>query len=364
MLETGDCQCGWALVSWRHADGGLQSGGVAPEAMRGWLPWTVVGLLAFAAGVAVAWFASPWPRVAIIRFFFDRGGVATERALARHVPHGVAAVSGIAYRDGDSAARMDVFFPERVEHTTERLPTVVWVHGGGWVAGHRSDIANYTKILAAHGYTTVAVDYAVPPQAVYPAAVEEVNSALGYLVTHAAELHVDPDRLVLAGDSAGAQIAAQVAAILTNPDYARAIGIAPSIHASQLVATVLACGAYDMRRADRGGLFAKFFSAVFWAYSGRRDFRDDPRLALMSVAGHLTPAFPPTFLTAGNGDALAAQSTGMASRLESLGVPVDALVYAPDHQPRLPHEYQFSLDTAAGQAALQRIVEFLHAHTR
>lgn len=326
--------------------------------------WVGIAALAIAVTLAIAWFASPWPRVALIRYFLDRGGVATERALARHVPRGVAAVSDIAYREGDPAARMDVFFPERVEHTAERLPTIVWVHGGGWIAGHRSDIANYAKILAAHGYTTVAVDYALPPQAIYPTAVEEVNAALRYLANNAASLHVDPDRFVLAGDSAGAQIAAQVAVIVSNPDYARAIGIEPSIHAPQLVAAVLACGIYDMPRAGRGGLYAKFFSAAFWAYSGRRDFKHDPRLRLMSVAEHLTPAFPPTFLTAGNGDSLAGQSTEMARRLESLGVPVDALLYAPDHQPRLPHEYQFNLDSAAGRDALQRIVAFLHAHTR
>ncbi|HET7931638.1 MAG TPA: alpha/beta hydrolase [Rhodanobacteraceae bacterium] len=314
-----------------------------------------------AVAVAIAWFASPWPRVALIRYFFNRGGMATERALARHVPGGVAADNDIAYRDGDPAARMDVFFPARIEHTTEQLPTIVWVHGGGWIAGHRSDIANYAKILAAHGYTTVALDYAVPPQAIYPTAVEEVNAALGYLSANAARLHVDPDHFVLAGDSAGAQIAAQVANIITNPDYARAMDIAPAIRPSQLAAMVLACGVYDMPRAGRGGLYAKFFSAVFWAYSGRRDFRNAPRLRLMSVAEHLMPAFPPSFITAGNGDPLVAQSSELAQRLESLGVPVDALLYAPDHQPRLPHEYQFNLDSGAGRAALQRIVAFLHA---
>lgn len=332
--------------------------------VRSWLPWTLAGLCVLAVLLLLAWFASPWPRVALIRYFFNRGGVATKRALARHVPPGVAAITGLAYREGDPAARLDVFFPQRIKGTREGLPTIVWVHGGGWVAGHRSDIANYAKILAAHGYTTVALDYALPPRARYPVPVEEVNAALGYLAAHAEPLHVEPGRFVLAGDSAGAQIAAQVANIVTNPEYARAMDIEPSIRPAQLSATVLACGAYDMQRADRGGLFAKFFSAAFWAYSGHRDFRNDPLLALMSVAQHLTAAFPATFVTAGNGDALQAQSTELARRLRGLGVPVDALIYPPDHQPRLPHEYQFNLDTAAGQEALRRIVMFLQARTR
>ncbi|MGH8372146.1 MAG: alpha/beta hydrolase [Gammaproteobacteria bacterium] len=327
------------------------------------LPWIVVALLVLAAAVAVAWFASPWPRVALIRYFFDRGGVAIEHSLAKHVPPGVAAITDLAYRSGDPAARLDVFFPAAIEGTDQRLATVVWVHGGGWVAGHRSDIANYTKILASHGFTAVAIGYALPPQARYPTAVEEVNAALGYLAAHAARLHVDPDRFVLAGDSAGAQIAAQVADIVTNPGYAKAMGIAPAIPPSQLVATVLACGVYDLQSAGGGGLYAKFFSAAFWAYSGHRDFKEDPRLRLMSVALHLTPRFPPTFVTAGNGDPLIGQSVELARRLRSLDVPVDALLYPPDHRPHLPHEYQFNLDSAAGQEALRRIVAFLKQRT-
>lgn len=322
--------------------------------------WTGIAAMVLAVIVALAWYASPWPRVALIRYFFDRGGVATERSLAKYVPPGVAGVSDLAYRADDPAARLDVFFPAGVEGTMQRLPTVVWVHGGGWVAGRRSDVANYTKIIAAHGFTTVAVGYALPPRATYPTAVEDVNAALGYLAANAGRLHVDPDRFVLAGDSAGAQIAAQVANIVTNPAYAGGMDIAPTIRPSQLVATVLACGAYDLKRAgDEGGLYAKFFSAAFWAYSGRRDFKNDPRVRLMSVAQHLTPQFPPTFLTAGNGDPLVAQSEEMARRLASLDVPVDTLLYAPDHRPRLPHEYQFNLDSADGENALRRIVAFL-----
>lgn len=322
----------------------------------------VVGVLAVL--LALAWFTSPWPRVWLIRYFFDRGGVATARALARHVPPGVAGITNLAYLPGDPAAHLDAFFPAAVEGSPTRLPTIVWVHGGGWVAGHRSDVANYTRILAAHGFTTVAVDYALPPQGIYPTAVEEVNAALGWLAANAARLHVDPDRLVLAGDSAGAQIAAQVANIVVNPDYARAMRIAPTIRPSQLAGLVLACGAYDMQRAGGdGGLFARFFAAVFWAYSGRRDFKHDARLRLMSVAQHLTPAFPPTFVTAGNGDALAPQSRALARRLRGLGVPVDALLYPDDHRPSLPHEYQFNLDDADAQNALRRIVAFAHAHT-
>jgi alpha/beta hydrolase fold len=55
---------------------------------------------------------------------------------------------------------------------------------------------------------------------------EQVNAALGFVASHAGELHVDPASIVLAGDSAGAHIASQVALITTDAAYAKAIGIA------------------------------------------------------------------------------------------------------------------------------------------
>jgi acetyl esterase/lipase len=333
--------------------------------MRAWAVRIGVAILALVVAVVLAWAISPWPRVWVIGYFFDLGGTITAHKLARLVPPGVVTVGDLAYRPADpNDPRLDVFFPGAVAGTTWRLPTVVWVHGGGWIAGRRSDVANYARILAAHGFTTVAVGYALPPAAVYPVPVEEVNAALGYLTDHAGQLHIDPARLVLAGDSAGAQIAAQVADIVTNPEYARAMDITPAARPSQLAATVLACGVYDLARAgDRGGFIAKFFSAMLWAYSGRRDFRQDPRLRLMSVALHLTPRFPATFVTAGNGDPLVGQTREMARRLRGLGVPVDALLYPPGHRPRLPHEYQFNLAVPAGREALRRIVAFLKKRT-
>lgn len=327
------------------------------------LKWVAVVLLVLIAAGAVAWHVSPWPRVALIRSLFDYGGGISARKLAPHVPAGVATIADLHYREGDPAARLDVFFPARVAATTERLPVVVWVHGGGWIAGHRSDVANYAKILAAHGFTTVALDYALPPQAIYPVPVEEVNAALGYLAANSERLHIDPDRFVLAGDSAGAQLAAQVANIVTSPDYARAMGVVPSIRPAQLAATVLACGAYDMASADHGGFLSDFLGASLWAYIGRRDFKHDAGFERMSVALYLTPQFPATFLTVGNGDPLLPQSEEMAQRLRGLGVAVDMLTFPADYRPTLRHEYQFDLDGAAGKQALQRIVAFLQAHT-
>jgi acetyl esterase/lipase len=115
-----------------------------------------------------------------------------------------------------------------------------------------------------------------------------------------------------------------------------------------------------MGGATPGGLFARWFArTVQWSYSGRRDFARDSRGATLVVTNFLTSAFPPTFISVGNGDSLAPQSYALADALRGDGVRVDALFFARDYRPQLPHEYQFYLDSDEGRLALKRSQAFL-----
>jgi acetyl esterase/lipase len=126
----------------------------------------------------------------------DEPTVATEatavnRALARHVPPGVVdSAIGERYDAADPDAYVDVHYPAEAGRAGRALPTVVWVHGGGWVSGTRTQVGNYARVLAARGFTVVSVDYSISPHATYPTRVRQVNAALGYLVRHAARLHI------------------------------------------------------------------------------------------------------------------------------------------------------------------------------
>ena len=304
-------------------------------------------------GVYVAFQQSPWPMALAMRQQLDRGGVAMAEALQPHVPRGVAGRLDEKYGDEDSAAHLDVFYPSNIENTGETLPTIVWVHGGSWLSGSKDHIANYLRILAAKGFTTVGVDYALAPRRIYPTPVRQVNQALAYLQRHATRLHVDPSKFFLAGDSAGAQIAAQLANAISAPAAAKAIGIVASIERSQLRGLVLHCGTYDaaLARFSRTG--------VLWAYFGTKDFMKDPRLQQFNVARNLTVDFPAMFLSAGNDDVLAVQSYALAEEASKLEIAVDKLFFPASYKPPVPHEFQFDLDSEAGQAALARSVAFV-----
>lgn len=323
--------------------------------------WLAGIALALVMAAYVAFRVSPWPAALLIRHEFEAGAAKVSQALAKHLTANVSARLNVRYDEADPDARLDVFYPAQLDNTDRALPTVVWVHGGGWVSGSKDEIANYARVLAGKGFTVVGVDYSIAPGKTYPTPVRQVNTALGYLVTHAQRLHVDPTRLFLAGDSGGAHIAAQAANLTSVPAYAAELGIAPAVERSRLRGVVLFCGPYDTKSVNLEGPFGGFMRTVLWSYSGGRDFATNPRFATASVINYVTPEFPPAFISAGNADPLLPQSRAFAAALALHGVTVDLLFFPDNYSPALPHEYQFNLDTEAGQMALERTVGFLNS---
>jgi acetyl esterase/lipase len=322
--------------------------------MKRFILWSVSVLAVLVVAVLLAFTLSPWPGVALITFAFSRGDQANDAALAKHVPAGIVARHDLAYGDGKDEV-FDLYYPNGARF----LPAIVWVHGGGFVAGSKSGVANYLKVLAGKGYTAIALEYSKGRGTTYPKPLQQVNAALGFISSHAAELHVDPTSMVLAGDSAGAHIASQVALITTNPEYAREIGIDPELGPQQILAMLLVSGAYDPFVVDRTGPRGWFYKSIMWAYSGVKSLSVDERFKLMSVPSHVTAAFPPSYITSGNADSFTPQAVVLARKLDELGVRTDVLFFPETRDPPLRHEYQFNLDRAAGQESLQRMLGFL-----
>ena len=88
---------------------------------------------------------------------------------------------------------------------------VVVVHGGGWDSGDRTQLAALNHWLAARGVAVAAVSYRLAPTHRWPAQRDDVRTAVSWVRANAVRLGVDPERLVLLGRSAGAQIAAATA---------------------------------------------------------------------------------------------------------------------------------------------------------
>jgi acetyl esterase/lipase len=327
----------------------------------------------------------------VIRAVFQNNAAKVKTIMDEYAPaSGVDSILNVTYAE-TADSQLDVFYPTG---TTTPLGTIIWTHGGAWVSGNKSNDTPYFQILASHGYTVIGLNYGYGPEHTYPYAVYQLNDALTFIVANAEKYHVDPTKLIMAGDSAGAQLTAQLAAAITDPTYATIISslpntdihtFTPAITPEQLRGVILNCGIYDMAAmiaspeqsrelsAQAGGtgegvpawvtkLLVWGNDTSLWAYTGHKDLANSTALSQMSSINYVTRHFPATYISGGNADPLTdAQSKPMAAKLTSLGVSVDSLFWPTNENPPLPHEYQFKLNLPAAQTALTRTLEFVAA---
>lgn len=172
-------------------------------------------------------------------------------------------------------------------------PTLVYLHGGGWIGGDPGAVPSQVLRETTRGYHVVSVGYRLAPAAPYPAAVEDVQDALRYLRDHAAEYGIDPDNLVVAGDSSGGNLAAMAATAWNAPGFHGGSDVRPRAWISLF-----------------GVLDVEYFAAhsvvrsVVGEYLGR-DGRDRNTALRASPTTHLDPADPPGFIVSGAVDAIA-----------------------------------------------------------
>jgi acetyl esterase/lipase len=107
-------------------------------------------------------------------------------------------------RPGGTALTLNVYRPLN----SGRYPTIVVIYGGAWQSGSPDNKANFSRYMAAQGYTVIAIEYRHAPQYRFPAQLDDVKTALDYIQTHAENLSVDLNHLAVLGRSAGAQLAA------------------------------------------------------------------------------------------------------------------------------------------------------------
>lgn len=98
---------------------------------------------------------------------------------------------------------VDIFRPD----DEKVYPALLMIHGGGWNSGDKSLQVPMAQQIAKSGYVTIPVEYRLIPEAVYPAGLHDVKTAIRWVRAHAAEYGIDPDRIAVSGCSAGAQLA-------------------------------------------------------------------------------------------------------------------------------------------------------------
>lgn len=132
-----------------------------------------------------------------------------QQVLKPELPKGVTAREEMVYCHFDDTPfgardlHADVYRPEGAE----LLPAVIMIHGGGWNSGDKTLQRPMAQRLAARGYVAIPIEYRLIPEALYPAGLHDVKTAIRWVRSHADSLGVDPDRIAVWGCSAGAQLA-------------------------------------------------------------------------------------------------------------------------------------------------------------
>lgn len=120
---------------------------------------------------------------------------------------------------GDHALTIRVYTP-RERMIGEKLPVLIWFHGGGFVIGDLNTHDSACRRLATLGECMViAVDYRLAPEWKFPAAVDDSMSALRWIALHGEEIGVDTERIAVGGDSAGGNLAAVCAILARNEGF-------------------------------------------------------------------------------------------------------------------------------------------------
>lgn len=125
--------------------------------------------------------------------------------MTPEIPVNIEEIRNIEYTNvNGKSLQLDLYRPKNL---TSRVPLLVFIHGGGWTGGQRSDYLVYLVAFAKKGYMTATVSYRLLADSCYPACAEDIRDAVEWLFTNSETYGYDPDRIALVGGSAGAHLA-------------------------------------------------------------------------------------------------------------------------------------------------------------
>ena len=265
-------------------------------------------------------------------FLFRHGAGRSDRRRDKKIPlpEGITQCRNITYGPNSKWNRLDVYYPDGA---AAALPTIVSIHGGSYVYGTKENYRRYCMDLASRGFAVINFTYRLAPKYKFPAPLADTNAALQWVCRNAQTYRLDPDRLFLVGDSAGAQIASQYAAIVSNPDYGMLFGF--PVAGVKLRGIGLNCGMYDAAALACGKRIG-----VAKDYLGAKLPSTDPRL---QVLFHIDDRYPPAHITTSHHDFLKDHAEPMARLLRERGVKAQLTCYGSPEDISIGHVFHLDL---------------------
>ncbi len=233
--------------------------------------------------------------------------------LEPEIPDDIEEIKDVEYKNvNGKSLQMDFYRPKNADGP---LPLLLFIHGGGWRGGKRSDYLVYLTSFPQKGYMTATVTYRLKQDSIYPAAVEDVTDAVKWLFKNGENYGYDPNRIALVGGSAGAHLALLAGYGWENL-VAQHTGKKP---ANRIKAVVDIYGPVDLTTeyAQNQPLVTGFIG---------HSYSEKPELYRQaSPVFWLNDSCPPTLILHGTSDTLVpvCQSDTLKSRLDALGVPCE-----------------------------------------
>ena len=265
-----------------------------------------------------------------IMFNINASKADRRRDVAIPLPQGVTEYRNISYGCHGTWNLLDVYTPA---DALGSLPTIVSIHGGGYVYGSKEIYRRYGMDMARRGFAFVNFNYRLAPKWKFPTPLHDTNAVLHWICKNAARYHLDPDRIILLGDSAGAQLTSQYAAMAANPQYASLFRMDMAPVTIRCVG--LFCGMYDM--AANG---ARERKGLTLDYLGRKIPADDPRF---DVLKNIDGAYPPAFLATACHDFLRPCAEPMYNFLREKGVAAQYRCYGTEEDESIGHVFHVNI---------------------
>jgi arylformamidase len=244
--------------------------------------------------------------------------------------------SDIPYvEDGHKRHVLDIYTPEGPAQ--KNLPVMFWIHGGGWQAGDKSDVALKPKVLIERGFVFVSTNYRLLPEVKMEDLIGDVAKSLGWVYQNIARYGGDPERIFVGGHSSGAQLAAL---ICIDDRYLKKEGVSFDV----LKGCVPVDGdTYDIPRIIMTAEHRQaLYGGRMFTFGHRQKFGNDPEKHVdFSAVTHVAndKGIPPFLLLyfPGNPDTRA-QAQRLESVLRAADVPVRAYGKSDSNHSRLNND--------------------------
>jgi arylsulfatase A len=260
---------------------------------------------------------------------------------------------GLVYaRYGQREIQLDLWKPKT---TSQPLPAILCIHGGGWYKGERSNMANLAQALAAKGFVAATISYRLSGEAKFPAAMQDCKAAVRFLRANAAKFGIDAKAIGVTGLSAGGHLAA----LLTTSGGVKELeGDGGHADHSSAVQAGIAMGAQsDLESARIGELSGKPDDPFYRTFLGDSQAAIPQTYALASPRHHLDKADPPLLFMTGELDDASTHADDARADLVKLGIPTGLTLI-----PQAPHAFlgqQKAFDVCANAC-----VEFFAKHLK